>query len=76
MIANPNDILAAAAVAALFQNGVAMRQHKHDASPPPPAQPAATVPVGITGAQYLIGMMMLTLALLGAAMIVHHGLTA
>lgn len=56
--------------------GVDMLLHKK-AESAAAATPAACVPAsGITGAEFLLGMMILALALLGAAAIIHHGLTA
>ena len=56
--------------------GVDMLLHKKAQSAAPTA-PAASIPAyGITGAEFLLGMVILALALLGAAAIAHHGLTA
>jgi len=68
--------------ALVVKAGVDMLSHrkKNDApaAPAPVAETrAAVVPVfsGITGTEYMLGMMVLALALLGAALIIHHGLT-
>jgi hypothetical protein len=70
----PEIVTAAADVAVAVENGVAMsrRTKPPDPSPPPPPTAAA----GISGAEFLIGMMILALAVLGAAVIIHHGLKA
>jgi len=71
----PEIVTAAADVAVVLENGVAMRRDKTP-PPPPPSQPAAAAAGGISNEMFLIGMMILALAMLGAAMIIHHGLTA
>jgi hypothetical protein len=76
---NPEWIEAAADAAAVVEKGVAMRSRKQAeaAATPPAALPPPTVVVNsITGAEYLFGMFVLALAMLGAAVIIHHGLTA
>jgi hypothetical protein len=71
---NPEDIKAAADVARAVEKGLAMRHKRPDPAPEPSA---AAVPfAGITGTQYLIGIAILSLALLGVAVIIHHGLVA
>ena len=72
---NPEWIEAAADVVAAIEKGVSMRSRKQPeatAAPPPPT----VVVNGITGAEYLLGVFLLALAVLGAAVIIHHGLTA
>ncbi len=56
------------------ETGVSMIHNKKTASTAPP--PSTVVENGITGAEYLFGMFLLALAMLGAALIIHHGLTA
>jgi hypothetical protein len=60
------------------ETGVAMAFNKKAAEK---TATAAPTPVnvtmnGITGTEYLLGMVLLALAMLGAALIIHHGLTA
>ena len=57
------------------ESGVAMLNRK----PAEETATAASTPVNvvvqsITGQEYLIGMFLLALAMLGAALIIHHGL--
>jgi hypothetical protein len=71
---NPEDINAAADLARAVEEGFAMRHRKPE---PVPEPPAAALPFpGITGTQYLIGIAILSLALLGVAVIIHRGLVA
>jgi hypothetical protein len=61
------------------ETGAAMhiRKQAEVADTPPPAPLPPTVVVNsITGVEYLFGMCLLALAMLGAALIIHHGLTA
>ena len=61
------------------ETGAAMRIRKQAevAATPPAAWPPPTLVVnGITGVEYLFGMCLLALAVLGAALIIHHGLTS
>jgi hypothetical protein len=58
------------------ETGVTMLKKK----PAEKTATAASTPVnvevqGITGQEYLIGMFLLALAMIGAALIIHHGLT-
>jgi hypothetical protein len=74
---NPEWIDAAADVAAAVEKGVAMRNRKQAEAAATPAPPPPTVMAnGITGAECLLGMFLLAVAVLGAAFIIHHGLTA
>jgi hypothetical protein len=70
---NPEWIKAAADLFRVAEDGYAMRNKKPDPLP----EPAAAVPFpGITGTQYLIGIAMLSLALLAMGLMIHHGLPA
>ncbi len=72
----PEIVTAAADMALAVENGVAMRR-KPTEPPSPPAPPAASVAAaGISGTEFLIGMMILALSLVAAALIIHHGLAA
>ena len=54
-----------------------MRSRKQAEGAATPAPPAPTVVVnGISGAEYLFGMLLLAAAVLAAAFIIHHGLVA
>jgi hypothetical protein len=70
----PATVTAAADVAAAIENGVAMRRSKSPENSP--TAPALAAPAGISGADFLTGMMLLALALLGAAVIIRSGLVA
>jgi hypothetical protein len=71
---DPAAIEAAGTVILAAETGVAMAfSSKKTASTP--AGPTVVVN-GITGAEYLLGMFLLALAMLGAAVIIHHGLVA
>jgi hypothetical protein len=69
-------VAAAADVAVAVENGVAMRRNKQSEAPPPAPPPLDSAAAGFSGSEFLIGMLMLALAVLGAALIVHHGLTS
>jgi hypothetical protein len=59
------------------ESGVAMLNRKSAEKTATAAPtPVNVVVQGITGQEYLIGMFLLALAMLGAALIIHHGLTA
>jgi hypothetical protein len=76
---NPEWIEAAADAAAVVEKGVAVRSRKHAeaaATSPAALSPPTVVMNGITGAEYLFGAFVLALAMLGAAIIIHQGLTA
>ncbi len=78
MIINPEWIGAAAEAVAAVEGGVNVF-HKKSAEKEAPAQaPAAPTVVvnGMTGQEFLLGMFILAAAILLAAAIVHHGLTA
>ena len=74
MIINPEWAAAAAEVALAAETGVAMRRKPEEKLPPPPAP--TVVMQGITGQVSLVGVMMLALAMITAALVIHHGLTA
>jgi hypothetical protein len=71
----PEIVTAAADVVVAVENGVAMRRNNNPPGPPA-APPAPVMAGGISGEAFLIGMMILAFAILGAAVIVHHGLAA
>lgn len=67
----PEIVTAVADAAVAIENGVAMSRRNS----PPPAPPAVAVPAGgISGAEFLIGMAMIALAILAHALIVRSGM--
>jgi hypothetical protein len=70
---DPAWIEAAAASVAAAEGGVTMFNSKKAASTP--AGPTVAVG-GISGSEFMLGMFILALAVLGAALIIHHGLPA
>lgn len=71
----PEIVSAAADVAVALENGVAMKPWRNK-PPDPPPPPSAVASGGISGTDFLIGMMIIALALLSAAVIVRQGLVA
>lgn len=67
-------VTAAASSAVAIENGVAMLGKKPPEKLPQPS--ALAVPAGISGAEFLAGMMLVAFALLGAAVIIRSGLVA
>lgn len=67
---DPNWIVAAAGMVTAAEGGVVMFKKSETA----PAAP--TGGNGISGSEYLLGMLILAIAMLGAAAIIHHGLVA
>ena len=63
---------AAATMLLAAETGVGMHIKKAATAPASPTM----VMNGISGQDFLIGMFILALAMLGAALIIHHGLTA
>jgi hypothetical protein len=80
---NPEWFDAAAATAAAVEGGVATFSRKPGdkavtpalATPAPVAAPTVVVS-GISGQDFLLGMLILAAAVLAAALVLHHGLTA
>jgi hypothetical protein len=71
---DPAWLSAAAETAAAVEGGVTMFNKKAGAKAAP-AAPTVVVS-GMTGTEFLIGVFILAIAMLGAALIVHHGLVA
>jgi hypothetical protein len=70
----PEIVTAAADVAVAIENGVGMRRNP---PAPPPAPPAVAIPAGgISGAEFLIGIAILALAILAHGLMVRNGLMA
>ena len=61
----PEIVNAAAEVVVAVENGVAMRRNQPPSNPPP-ALPTAS---GISGTEFMVGMAILALALVGAALL-------
>jgi hypothetical protein len=71
---NPEWIGAAAEVAAAVE-GVAVFGKKQEAAAAPAAVPGYATTTSLTPTIFLVGVAILAMAMLGAAVIIHHGLT-
>jgi hypothetical protein len=78
LIINPEWIGAAAEAVAAAEGGVTVFRKKTEEKVAPAQAPTAPTVVvnGMTGQEFLLGMFILAAAILLAAAIVHHGLTA
>jgi hypothetical protein len=80
---DPQWFEAAGTDALVVKAGVDMLNHRKKNGEPTAPAPVAETPAvaavpalsGITGTEYMLGIMVPALALLGAALIIHHGLT-
>jgi len=74
----PEIVTAAADVAVALENGVAMsRRNQPPENPPPPAAPgAAAFGFSADAVLQFVGLVLLAFAVLAAAAVIHHGLTA
>jgi hypothetical protein len=74
---DPAAIEAAGTVVLAAETGVAMLNRGKKAVPAPTTPTPVNVTIsGITGTEFLIGIVILALAVLAAAAIIHHGLVA
>jgi hypothetical protein len=78
MMLNPDWLTAGADMAIVAENGVAMFRSKDKDKDNKPPTSTATVPTiqGVSSGAMIAAAVILALAMLGSAMIIHHGLVA